>query len=107
MIYVASPYTHTSMLVMDQRERQVAFYTAGLIRQGFPAFSPIVYGHSLHDRYVLQAEASFWRELNFKFLSIASSLHVLQLAGWEKSTGVMEEIEEATRLSLPLKFVEP
>ena len=40
-------------------------------------------------------------------LQAAERLVVLRLPGWERSRGIAREIQEATRLSIPVEYMDP
>lgn len=107
MIYVASPYTHGNPDIVQQRFEQVESITAELLRQKLHVFSPIVHGHVIADKYDMPSDFAFWRDYCIGMLQSAAALHVIKLHGWEQSTGVRAEIEEAERLGLPVTYIDP
>ena len=106
-IYIASPYTDPDPRVREKRYLQVSYYVVALLaRHKFP-YSPIVSNHHLALEFDLTHTALDWMAYNFAMLSSASELHVLQLPGWEKSTGVLAEMNfwRAARQGLPIQMV--
>lgn len=93
MIYIASPYSHELPQVRENRYKQVMAYTAHLMRQGKPAFSPIVHTHVLAQVYELPTDFRFWKNYCHQMLDAAKELHVLTLLGYEESVGVQAEIK--------------
>lgn len=96
LIYLASPYTHDSPAVMEERFVRVCEATAELLRRGYFVFSPIASsvpivkyggaGHRWED----------WAEFDKKFLShCVDVLCVLMLDNWDQSVGVAAEVTEA------------
>ena len=105
--YLASPYSHEFEAVREMRFRAVEATTAYLFKQGHVVFSPIVYCHKIATKWALPKDALFWRNLNFSFLHSSKEIIVLALPGWQDSQGVKGEMEEASRLQLPIKFLWP
>jgi len=101
LIYVASPYTHPDPEVRERRYRAVLLYTSKLMKRGYYAFSPIVYGHHMQVPSLWTQWAPFDRQM----LNHCTKLHVLCLDGWDVSVGVQEEIEWAG--NKPILYVEP
>lgn len=103
-IYVASPYSHEDPNVRLDRYLEVGAYTAHLLKERTPAFSPIVHCHDIATRHDLPTNAEYWRQYNGAMLAPAKELHVLQLDGWEKSLGVRWEMEFAQILQKPIRY---
>ena len=101
-IYLASPYTDKSDLIMHNRYLQVAEITAQLLNRGIHVYSPIVHCHELAKRFSLPRDFDFWQRYNEAMLEMASALHILQLEGWNNSKGVRKEIGFATSNSIPI-----
>ena len=106
MIYLASPYTYNNGSVALQsqikhaRFKMVELQTALYIQHGRPVLSPIVHCHELAGHYNLPGNFEYWKKMNRAWLRCCHELHVLQLPGWEKSTGVVGEIEFADSLGI-------
>ena len=107
-IYIASPYSDPNATVRHQRYLAVSYYvTALFIQKRFP-YSPITANHHLALEFDLPSDANSWMAYNFAMLSSASELHVLKLSGWEKSVGVLAEINfwRAARQDLPIHYID-
>ena len=107
MIYIASPYTSPLFSVIEDRVAAVTSFTANLIAQGVPAFSPIVYFHPIATALGLKTDAEFWHRTNMAFLRHADAVFVLQLPGWENSQGVKTEIAAAKIACIPIVHFGP
>jgi len=107
MIYVASPYTHPRREIRQKRFEEVCAYVAGLIRAGYQAISPIVHSHPIACLHDLPGDAAFWKEWNRDLLRGCDALHILQLEGWQHSTGIKNEIEWAHDWGIDVLYVEP
>ena len=104
VIYVASPYTGTT------QERQLRFeavqhYTAHLIRSGKVAFSPIVHSHDLSIVHNLPGTFDFWQNYCLDLLTICDEMHLLTLPEWEKSVGVLAEVQHAIEMEIDLTYI--
>jgi len=107
MIYVASPYTHSDPIVVQDRFERVEKYVAELLREGYVAFSPIIHCHGLATKYDLPKDYWFWERYCLGMLDEASSLYVLKLDGWRESVGIGGEIYYAThKAGIPVLYVE-
>lgn len=106
-IYLASPYTHKIKQTMNDRYRAVAAVTAAYLRSGLFVYAPIVHCHELAVHHALPRDFEFWKAYNYAMLQPASDLHILQLKGWDESTGVSAEIKRARELNIPITYVEP
>lgn len=104
MIYLASPYSHDSARIMEERYRNAAAFTSRMMRAGHVIFSPIVYGHQLAEAQSLPTDAQWWKEFNETIIRACSDMWVLRLAGWEYSKGVQMEIALANELNMPLYY---
>lgn len=107
MIYIASPYTHTSPRIMASRHKAVLAYAGNLKRQGILCFSPIVYGHQFYLHGYAPPEFTYWKEMNDRFLLACSSVSVLRLEGFELSKGIAHEVSFAKKHLIPVRYVLP
>lgn len=106
MIYLASPYVHPDPEVMQQRFHSVCELTAELLASGLVVYSPIAHNHYLACNFDLPRTWDFWQTLDLHMLDLANELHVLMLAGWEKSKGVAAEIEHAIKSDKLVVYIE-
>lgn len=106
-IYLASPYSHRSPFVREQRYLAAMQEMVEHLRQGVAIYSPIVHCHELAKIVDLPKDAAFWEAYNFTMLRGSRGLWLLMLPGWEESVGCAGEVEEALRLSLPVFYISP
>lgn len=106
LIYLASPYTHSSKKVMHERFERVMRLTAYLIRKGNFVLSPIVYGHIMASRYEMPTNWEYWLEFDRILISKCDKLVVFKMRGWDKSNGVKEEIDIAKHYKIPVEYIE-
>jgi hypothetical protein len=105
VIYIASPYTHESKYIREERFKSVSYYTYLQIKEGKVVFSPITYGHTLTYFGDLPTDWEFWEKLCISFLDKCNELHILTLEGWEESRGIKMEIEYAKKKGIPIKYI--
>lgn len=105
IIYVASPYSSSDDAVRKLNYIKVSFYTANLIAKGLVALSPIAYGHPLLDFAEMPSDWKFWQHFCITFLEKCDIMHVLMLPGWDKSRGVLEEIEYCEKHGIPVQYI--
>lgn len=106
-IYLASPYTHESEAVRQERFLAAEAFTAHHIAQGVTVFSPIVHYHEMAKKFSLPVEFDFWERHNMNMLDRAAELWILTLPGWEISKGVACERFHAARARIPISFKDP
>lgn len=105
-IYVANPYTHSDVDVMEARYSLTAAYVAAKMQEGEILYSPIVHHHHMALEHKLPHDWPFWRNIDGNMLASARGMRVLKLDGWEKSVGVQSEIAIALALGIPVEYVE-
>jgi hypothetical protein len=107
-IYLASPYSHADLKVMEERYTRVCKYAAELMAQGHRVFSPIAHSHPIAEFMpdALRTDFEFWMKQDLPILRYANELAVLMLAGWQMSRGIRREIEYAAAVGVPIRYVE-
>ena len=94
LTYLASPYSHPEEVVRERRFRMVTDAAAWLIEnKGWNVFSPITHSHPLADLGGLKGDWEVWKQIDTEYLGVSQRMVVLQLDGWNKSTGVLAEIK--------------
>ena len=103
MIYLASPYTHPSVTIREERYHAAVDYVSVAV-PFFAAFifSPIVYWHPVALRHDLPGDAHYWEEINRSTFKSVTALLVLDLDGWQRSVGIGLEIKWARDNGLPI-----
>lgn len=109
-VYLATPYSHPEPSIQEWRFERVTEATAILISRGIDCiYSPITHTHPI-DKHLTnrQADHEFWvNKFDLPFLANSRMLYILQLPGWENSTGIKMEIEQARVRGIPVYLVEP
>ena len=106
MIYIASPYTHPSASMRQQRYLAAQEYNAYLLSQRRIAYSPIAHCHPMAENHGMPTDIDYWRHFNAEMLRKASALHILMLEGWKESIGVQWEKHVAYTMLLPISHIE-
>jgi len=107
LIYLACPYSDADPLVEDARYHLVTKVTAALIiHTECEVFSPITHARLIKIGWQTDMPlkkvllgclpTDFWLGFDYHMLDVADWLYVLCLDGWEKSKGVLLEIERFT-----------
>ena len=107
--YLASPYSPTSEGdSVEERVTLACRAAAQLMRDGHKVFAPIPHSHAiaehLDERHRFDHE--FWMAQDLEILRHCGLLVVLKLHGWDKSRGVMREIELAHTINIPIMHME-
>jgi len=104
MVYLAVPYTPIifgklfkgfwlgwiGKLITWYRFKTVSKVAAKLIGRGKNVFSPISHSHVIP---LENLNGHLWLELDYWFVKRADVIYVLDLWGWNKSSGVLTEID--------------
>lgn len=110
LIYLASPYSHPDREVRHARFAQVSQAQAYLTAMGYHIFGPITESHTVQQEAAeLGIEMSggwdFWKDHDELMLQKCDELWVLQLDGWDKSVGVLAEIDYAHSRGMPVQYI--
>jgi len=105
MVYLASPYAHKDPFVRGIRWRCAALVYAQLVERGEIIYSPIAIGHPTDMIYPLPDR--LWLGLGLRMVGLCTSIWILALPGWDKSSGIKEEREIAASLKIPEEFLNP
>src|SRR5574341_1554811 len=106
-IYLATPYSSTDEVIRKGRTILAVKHAAKLIKEGNNVFCPIAYNVGL-CKYsdVPMDDSPFWMNQDKAFLKKCSKLVVVKMWGWEHSKGILEEIELAKELGIPIEYIE-
>lgn len=105
-IYLASPYTDKSELVMHDRYLKALEVTAHFQRAGITVYSPIVHNHDMAKRHSMPKDSEFWEQHNENMLRVALIMYILELEGWEESKGIAKEIRMCGRHGITWRHIE-
>lgn len=108
MIYLASPYTHIDINVRNKRFKQMCGIAGHLLNKGLFVYSPIVHGHPIAEHTTgLPTDFGFWKAYNHETIDSCHAVWVVMLDGWEKSSGVEDEIKYAHETGKTCEFLDP
>ena len=112
LAYLATPYSHESSLVMEQRVIEADHVAAELLKCGVNVFSPITHSHRLLPHFEANKQGKcfaktweFWKEVDIDLLSRCDCLVVICVEGWMESTGVQAEIAHAVDVGMPRHYI--
>ncbi len=106
MIYIAATYNnapdkdaHMEAILTYMGEYMAAHEDSILI-------TPLLHHYTLKLVPNLKSDYKYWRTFSRTLLSKCDSMIVLMSEGWETSGGVKDEIECATKLNIPISYVD-
>lgn len=107
LIYVASPYSHPDKVQEEINFLRVVRATGWLMNTYLDKsfYSPICHTHPIATRCQLPGTWDFWKQFDEAMLSCFNELWVLCIPGWNSSKGVAAEVEIATSMGLPIKYI--
>ena len=98
--YLASPYSHPSLLIRAQRTIDVGRYAGEMMAAGMFVYSPIWATHDACQRHDLPVEHEWWLAFNKAFIDASAGVVVCAIDGWRESRGVAQEIAYARERGL-------
>jgi len=110
IVYLGCPYSMGETSNADDRSlryEQVTRAANILFRSGLNVYSPITHHHQVQKHRPTKMTTREWLQLDFGYLRHCEMLFVLKLDGWEKSLGLISEIEFAKDNQIPIVYVEP
>lgn len=108
LAYLASAYTHKSKKIMEDRYRAVSRLGGILFKKGIHNIAVISESHSVakHSKVLGDTTWVHWRNRDANILLRCDQLLVCDFDGWNRSTGVKNEILLAYVLQMPIKMVD-
>jgi hypothetical protein len=110
LIYLACPYTNATPTVRAERFAAANKAAAFLISRGHVVYSPITMTHPL-DLILAGNEATlgtdFWTDFDETFMEFCTELAVLQIAGWQESSGIARETNFFQNRHRPISYLDP
>ena len=102
LVYLATPYSDPNPEVQEKRFREVNKVAAQMMGKGLHVFSPISHCHPIALAGDLPKDWKFWEAYDKVMLQACTKLVVLMQEGWQRSTGVANEIKIAIELGIPV-----
>ncbi|KAF1011704.1 MAG: hypothetical protein GAK32_00653 [Pseudomonas fluorescens] len=94
-IFLACPYSHSDASVVQERFLQCNRVAATLIEAGHAVFSQVSMSHPINQTFTGKDNAAIgklWAPVDAVFMELLEELIVLDLPGWETSSGIQREI---------------
>jgi Domain of unknown function (DUF1937). len=105
LVYLSIPYSDKSKLVVRRRMEVFNQITLKLLSMGVHVVSPMLVEHLLTDTDI-EITYDRWSEYCETMMNSCDELWVIQVEGWDKSTGVKAEIEYAKKTKKAVAFLE-
>lgn len=90
--YLASPYSSGNDWSLTYNYYAACMAQANILKKGITCISPIAAQHVGAFQHDLPKTYPFWKEHSRKLLQSASGLVILAIEGWDRSTGVKDEL---------------
>lgn len=103
LIYLACPYTHSSVKVRTSRQVVADGVARRLLDWGNLVYSPLSHFGSLS---MMRVDGDLARWHGLRMLERCDVVMVLKLPGWAQSVGVHGEVVLAEELGLPVAYVD-
>ena len=100
LYYLATPISGNEAEVA-WRFYQNADALATLTTAGYLVYAPCCHWYTTVRRSHLPNSWSYWKPRSLRMLIKCDAIIVLQLPGWERSTGVLDELRHAQRWRMP------
>lgn len=104
VIYLASPYSHLSASIREERFEAAQKAAADMLINGEHVISPICHWHPIAKRFGFLGDAAYWAKYDKELQLRCDRLVVLMLNGWRDSVGVKAELELAERIRQPIEY---
>ncbi|MGW0634968.1 DUF1937 family protein [Nocardia salmonicida] len=94
-IFLACPYSHVDPDVVHERFLRCNEVAATIVRSGHVVFSQVSMSHPINEALGEEAAVvgKLWAPIDAVFMEMMSELVVVDVAGWEQSSGIQREIE--------------
>lgn len=109
MIVVSGPYSHSNPDIKQIRVKAIADACVKLFQNGEMCSSPLLAGLSFIEKssHKMPDDYAFWQKFCRSYVEKGHKLYVLDLDGWQESSGVKDEIDCAIKNTIPVYLVEP
>lgn len=104
-IYLGVPYSHPDPKVREFRFNQVNLLAGALIKKGYLVYSPISHSHPITVAYDLPKGYDFWQRIDREFIRWCHQFWILQMEGWDTSTGLRDEEEYSIQQNKKVVYI--
>jgi hypothetical protein len=104
LVYLCTPYGHKNEAVVEKRIRYTAMFSNHLISRGITAISLAIYGHTLVDICGSPSDWGYWSQAGHDLIDKSDELWVIEMDGWDISTGVKGEVEYGLSKGKTIKY---
>jgi len=107
VIYLASPYSHENLIVLNDRVLSAASVGGKLMRTtGHVFMVPVPHSHMIGEMLNNSLDHQFWLKQCFGLLERCDEIWIVTLNGWKESVGINLEIEYAKSLGIPIRTID-
>ncbi|WP_454254391.1 DUF1937 family protein [Pseudomonas sp. Marseille-Q8238] len=95
-IFLACPYSHADAEVVHERFIACNEVAAAIVESGNAVFSQVSMSHPINQAFVGKDSAAIgklWAPVDAVFMDVMEELIILDLPGWDLSSGIKREIE--------------
>lgn len=109
--YLASPYSTPYERGQDRkrlcmvRHKQVEYYAKVLMSLKYVMWEPIAMSYFKSNMWEMPQEYEFWKERDRGMIDRSDGVIVCNIEGWDKSTGVTDEVEYCRSQKKPVWLV--
>lgn len=110
IVYLACPYSHSSMDVRLSRFEASAHAAADLIHRGMFVYSPITMTHPIDLVMAEEGEtmgSDYWCDFDEAFMQVCNEMIVLTIPGWRESSGIAREARFFEAAGKPVRYLSP
>jgi hypothetical protein len=104
-IFIAGPYNHADSEIMANRLEEIRKYCVLQFKNGNIPISALLMGLSFASSGDLPTDTETWLNFCKEILSVCDELHVLMVDGWDKSSGVANEVKIAIELNIKVVYI--
>jgi hypothetical protein len=105
-IIVVAPFNTPNEELKKRRVKTIATYCGELFKKGHIPVSALLSGLAFAEHSELPTDTLTWANFSKLYVKGCDEMHVLKLDGYLESSGVLLEIEEATKLGIKLVPIE-
>lgn|SRR5574343_574904 len=111
VIYLAGPYSSDDPKILTKRWKMYNKISSTLIsNKDVYVFSPITYSHPIVHQKNFNKDFwtyEYWMPFDKHMLAVCDEMWIVDIEGWDKSKGVLDEIEFAKANNIKIKMVTP